>query len=37
MRGYVAKRRNRFYAVIYEGIDPITGRVSPYWPTRSGP
>ena len=26
MRGYVAKRRDRFYAVIYEGIDPIAGR-----------
>ncbi len=26
VRGYVAQRRNRFYAVIYEGIDPVTGR-----------
>ncbi len=31
MRGYVAKRRNRFYAVIYEGIDPITGREHRRW------
>lgn len=31
MRGYVAKRRNRFYAVIYEGIDPITGRERRRW------
>jgi hypothetical protein len=31
MQGYVAKRRNRFYAVIYEGIDPITGRERRRW------
>ena len=31
MRGYVAKRRNRFYAVIYEGIDPVTGRERRRW------
>ncbi len=31
MRGYVAKRRDRFYAVIYEGIDPITGRERRRW------
>jgi hypothetical protein len=31
MRGYVAKRRNRLYAVIYEGIDPITGRERRSW------
>ena len=31
MRGYVAQRRNRFYAVIYEGIDPITGRERRRW------
>lgn len=31
MRGYVAKRRNHFYAVIYEGIDPITGRERRRW------
>jgi integrase len=31
MRGYVAKRRNNFYAVIYEGIDPITGRERRSW------
>jgi len=31
MRGYVAKRRSRFYAVIYEGIDPITGRERRRW------
>jgi hypothetical protein len=27
----VAKRRNRFYAVIYEGIDPINGRERRRW------
>ena len=41
MRGYVAQRRNRFYAVIYEGIDPITGGSVgdgiPPAPTRSKP
>ena len=31
MRGYVAQRRNRFYAVIYEGIDPITGHERRRW------
>jgi len=31
VRGYVAQRRNRFYAVIYEGIDPITGRERRRW------
>lgn len=31
MRGYVAQRRNRFYAAIYEGTDPITGRERCRW------
>ena len=31
MRGYVAQRRNRFYAAIYEGIDPITGHERRRW------
>ncbi len=31
MRGYVVKRKDRFYAVIYEGIDPITGRERRSW------
>ena len=31
MRGYVAKRRNRYYALIYEAIDPITGRERRRW------
>ena len=26
MKGYVARKGNRWYAVIYEGIDPVTGR-----------
>jgi hypothetical protein len=25
MKGYIARRRGRFYAVIYEGLDPSTG------------
>ena len=31
MKGYVAKRRGRFYAVIYEGLDPVTGRERRRW------
>jgi integrase len=31
MRGYVARKGERFYAVIYEGIDPITGRERRRW------
>ena len=26
MKGYVRQRRGRFYAVIYEGRDPVTGK-----------
>ncbi|MEO6570861.1 MAG: hypothetical protein ABIO83_04880, partial [Ilumatobacteraceae bacterium] len=26
MKGYVVRKGDRYYAVIYEGIDPITGR-----------
>ena len=31
MKGYVAKKGNRWYAVIYEGLDPITGRERRSW------
>lgn len=31
MKGYVAQRRGRFYAVIYEGLDPVTGRERRRW------
>jgi len=31
MRGHVARKRDRFYAVIYEGLDPITGRERRTW------
>ena len=31
MRGYVAKKGNRYYAVIYEGIDPGTGKEKRRW------
>jgi len=31
MKGYVAQRRGRFYAVIYEGRDPITGKDVRRW------
>lgn len=26
MKGYVANKGGRWYAVIYEGLDPVTGR-----------
>jgi len=31
MNGYVAQRRGRFYAVIYEGRDPVTGKERRTW------
>ena len=31
MKGYVAQRRGRFYAVIYEGRDPVTGKEIRHW------
>ena len=31
MKGYVARKGSRWYAVIYEGIDPITGRERRSW------
>ncbi len=31
MKGYVARRRGRFYAVIYEGLDPVTSRERRSW------
>lgn len=31
MKGYVAKKGNRFYAVIYDGLDPVTGRERRIW------
>jgi len=31
VRGYVVAKGHRFYAVIYEGIDPITGRERRRW------
>src|SRR5947209_3386387 len=31
MDGYVAQRRGRFYAVIYEGRDPVTGKAVRRW------
>ena len=31
MKGYVAMKGNRWYAVIYEGTDPITGRERRSW------
>ena len=31
MKGYVARKGNRWYAVIYEGIDPVTGRERRRW------
>src|SRR3546814_2827585 len=31
MNGYIAQRRNRFYVVIYEGRDPVTGKEQRRW------
>jgi len=31
MRGHVAKKGNNYYAVIYEGIDPATGKERRRW------
>jgi len=31
MKGYVARKRDRYYAVIYEGLDPVTGRERRSW------
>ena len=31
MQGYIARKRDRWYAVIYEGVDPETGRERRRW------
>ena len=31
VKGYIAKKGNQFYAVIYEGLDPVTGREKRTW------
>ncbi|MGQ0433139.1 MAG: hypothetical protein ACT452_12115 [Microthrixaceae bacterium] len=31
MKGYVATKGERWYAVIYEGLDPVTGRERRSW------
>ena len=31
MSGYIAQRRGRFYVVIYEGVDPVTGKERRTW------
>lgn len=31
MQGYVARKGDRYYAVIYEGLDPATGRERRCW------
>jgi hypothetical protein len=31
VKGYVAKKGECYYAVIYEGIDPLTGRERRRW------
>jgi integrase len=31
MQGHVARKRGRYYAVIYEGLDPVTGRERRCW------
>jgi hypothetical protein len=31
MKGYVITKRGRYYAVIYEGLDPVTGQERRTW------
>jgi len=31
MKGYVARKGDRWYAVIYEGTDPVTGKEVRRW------
>jgi hypothetical protein len=31
MKGYVARKGDRWYAVIYDGLDPVTGRERRIW------
>lgn len=31
MKGYVARKGGRYYAVVYEGLDPLTGRERRRW------
>jgi len=31
MRGYVARKGDRWYAVVYEGLDPVTGKEKRSW------
>ena len=31
MKGYVARKGDRWYAVIYDGLDPVTGRERRRW------
>ncbi len=31
MKGHVARKRDRYYAVIYEGLDPVTGKERRSW------
>jgi len=31
MKGYVARKGSRWYAVVYEGIDPVTGKERRSW------
>ena len=31
MKGHVARERDRYYAVIYEGLDPVTGKERRSW------
>ena len=31
MKGYIAQRRGRYYVVIYEGRDPVTGKERRTW------
>jgi hypothetical protein len=36
MKGYVAKKGSNWYAVIYEGTDPVTGKERRSWHPPAG-
>jgi hypothetical protein len=31
VRGYVSRKGDRWYAVVYEGLDPVTGKERRSW------
>lgn len=37
MKGYITRKGNSWYAVIYDGLDPATGRTPPLASRRARP